>query len=101
MREHLKEIAWDEQFLKLDEDTSVENLWAMIKNKLLDLRNKFVPKKGHLGNLHGRPSALFQLKKTCKSLYAKNAFYIDIGKNQGPMLNQTRRVKSMQKAEIW
>ena len=45
MREHLISSKWEEGFLETFEGGSVEDNWSKIKDKILELRNKFVPKK--------------------------------------------------------
>ena len=45
MRKHLEDSRWTENFVANSESKPVESLWESLKSKLLELRDKFVPKK--------------------------------------------------------
>ena len=51
MRNHLALSRWSEEFLLRNQNMSVDDLWNSFKSKILELRNKFVPKQ-----LCGMPS---------------------------------------------
>ena len=52
MRRDLVNTNWQEQFIVSGKDMSIEDIWNTLKSKLLDLRDKFVPKQ----NCSGKPS---------------------------------------------
>ena len=52
MRNHLKESNWEEEYLAEGNVKSIEDLWCVLKTKLLNLRTRFMPK----GITSGKPS---------------------------------------------
>ena len=44
MKNQLVEIRWKEEYLRSGQNKTGEKLWRTLKSKLVDLRNRFVPK---------------------------------------------------------
>ena len=45
MKKDLVVSNWEEDYLALENLKSTEELWELLKSKLLELRNKYVPKQ--------------------------------------------------------
>ena len=63
MRNHLVETNWEEEYLALGDNKTIEDLWSSLKSKLLDLRNQFVPKKTIAGTPSWRKMGSFPISK--------------------------------------
>ena len=44
MKKHLNDVRWKEEYLQSGQNKTIEELWNALKLKLMDLRNRFVPK---------------------------------------------------------
>ena len=60
MRQYLELTKWKENDIVLGENQNVEEAWNNLKTKLMELREKFVPKKLNYQNHLGTTRVVFQ-----------------------------------------
>ena len=76
MREHLKNSKWVEKFSFEFQDNNVEQNWLSFKDKIIDLRNKFIPKVTHDDKPKWNNKGTFPIdKKTREEMKLKNSRY--------------------------
>ena len=92
MKEHLANSRWTEKFSSTFQDHNIEQNWLSFKNKILDLKDKFIPKETYENKPKWGKKGTFPIdKNTREEMKTKNSKY-QAWKRAPPTLRNEARI---------